>query len=233
MEYNTEIIGKRIATQREKHGLTQKNLGEKIGVVGKQVSNYESGKVIPPTEVLLKLCAVFDCELGYLLGEPCYAEGSVLETLIYNDTGISPAAIKVLRRITGKTSDSPHLGYEWEGYRSMLNQLILSPEFGPLINCLYDLHSAYKKSESFFSVIRHEVGNEQYKEGLALWREVEGLPNDDFPKLSNDQIELLQRLSDAENKSYNQEFVIKLMRYELHNSFESFVESLYPRGRNG
>ncbi len=232
MKYNVEAIGKRILELRVKHKLTQKDLGKKLNVVGKQISNYESGKATPPIDVMFKLCEVFDCELGYLLGEPSYSKGSVFETQLYQDTGISPKAYKVLQRITGQSKESPHFGYKWEEYRVMLNQLILSPEFSLLINSLYDLHSAYKRSESFFSDIRNDVGEYQYEEGIKLWKEIEGLPDDEIPVLSNDQIDIVRRLSEAEDKSYSHDFVVKLMRYELNRAFETFVESLYPRGLN-
>ena len=34
---------------------TQGQLGKKLGVTGKQVSNYENGKLLPPQDILLKM----------------------------------------------------------------------------------------------------------------------------------------------------------------------------------
>ena len=42
---NGETIGQRIARLRNERGLTQKQLGEKIGIVQVLVSDYEKGKL--------------------------------------------------------------------------------------------------------------------------------------------------------------------------------------------
>lgn len=46
-----------------------KKLGDKLGVSGKQISNYESGALMPPMDILIKLCEVYECELEFLLNE--------------------------------------------------------------------------------------------------------------------------------------------------------------------
>lgn len=101
------------------------------------------------------------------------------------------------------------------------------------MNCLFDLHSTYYQLEHLFSDIRNEFGNERYEEALSLKAEVEGIPDDDLPPLSDEQIEIIRRLIDAEDKSYEQTFMVKLMRYELQQAFEALVESNYPRRQNG
>lgn len=87
MKYNNEQISKMILSERTKLKISQAELGEKVGVVGKQISNYEKGKLVPPIDIVLRLCDVFKCELGYLLGEPDYADGTKIETAICNATG--------------------------------------------------------------------------------------------------------------------------------------------------
>jgi len=66
-------VGKRIAEQRKKMGLTQNELAEKLMVSNKAVSKWESNAGHPSFEFLSKLCDVLDCSADYLiLGEKSY-----------------------------------------------------------------------------------------------------------------------------------------------------------------
>ena len=47
--------GKFIADLRKEKGLTQEQLGEKIGVTNKTVSRWETGVYLPPAYVMLVL----------------------------------------------------------------------------------------------------------------------------------------------------------------------------------
>ena len=64
MRYDLEKIGKTIHQERDKLKWTQVKLGKKLGVSGKQISNYENGKLLPPQDILLKMAALFNCEYG-------------------------------------------------------------------------------------------------------------------------------------------------------------------------
>lgn len=59
-------IGNRIKEAREKLGLTQKELGKKIGVTGSSITNYETGVSHPKEEILYKLFDALDCDANYL-----------------------------------------------------------------------------------------------------------------------------------------------------------------------
>lgn len=58
----------RIAELREKHGLTQKELGRRLAVGQTTVSAWEKGKNEPGGESLRKLTQMFGVTAGYLLG---------------------------------------------------------------------------------------------------------------------------------------------------------------------
>lgn len=58
----------RLRQLREEHGITQKKLGEKIGVTRNAISTYESGKREPEIEKIIKLSEIFDCSVDYLIG---------------------------------------------------------------------------------------------------------------------------------------------------------------------
>lgn len=60
-------IGKFIADLRKEQGLTQEQLGEKIGVTNKTVSRWETGVYLPPADALLALGELFHVSINELL----------------------------------------------------------------------------------------------------------------------------------------------------------------------
>ena len=63
---NNEIIGKKIAAARKAKGLTQEQLGERLGVNFQSVSAWEQGKYIPDSEHLPVLARALDISLDAL-----------------------------------------------------------------------------------------------------------------------------------------------------------------------
>lgn len=68
---------------REKHGLTQEQLAERVFVTRQAVSRWESGETTPGVETLKLLSGVFDVSINTLLGSPrqlyCQCCGMPLE----------------------------------------------------------------------------------------------------------------------------------------------------------
>lgn len=62
-------IGERIRWLRQQRAWTQIELGDRIGVLQKQVSAYERGVHVPSTEILLKLGDAFNVTLDSLACE--------------------------------------------------------------------------------------------------------------------------------------------------------------------
>ena len=60
-------IGNFIATERKTRKITQKKLAEKLYVSEKTVSKWETGKGVPDTNSLTKLCEIFDVSINELL----------------------------------------------------------------------------------------------------------------------------------------------------------------------
>ena len=60
-------IGKFIAEMRKEQGLSQTQLGEKIGVTNKTVSRWETGMYLPPAEMLLSLSELFGVTVNEIL----------------------------------------------------------------------------------------------------------------------------------------------------------------------
>ncbi len=52
---------------RQGRGLSQGQLGNKLGVNVQLISKYERGVVCPPTNMVVKIASVFDVSLDYLL----------------------------------------------------------------------------------------------------------------------------------------------------------------------
>lgn len=92
-------IGKNIRDLRERSGLTQEALAEKLFVTRQTVSNYETGKTRPDLEMLLKISEILGVDANTLLyGLPvCPRDKRLLRQLIL--TGSVFLAILLLELI--------------------------------------------------------------------------------------------------------------------------------------
>ncbi|ARK32182.1 helix-turn-helix domain-containing protein [Halalkalibacter krulwichiae] len=105
----SEVLGKRIKYLRDRSGLAQKYVAEKIGVKNNTLSGYESGRREPDSETLRKLADFFEVTTDYLLGrtdKPTYNIESTLpkqkskeENLFFKDMdNITPEEAEELRK---------------------------------------------------------------------------------------------------------------------------------------
>lgn len=69
--HSKNILGKKIYKQRIKKGLSQEELGKRIGVSHAMISNYESGKKSPQIITLKKLAEVLEVDFNYLFTNNC------------------------------------------------------------------------------------------------------------------------------------------------------------------
>lgn len=60
-------IGSRIRKYREKQGLSQKELAEKLGVSNSRVSNWEQGTNRPDADFLADICSILNVSPSELL----------------------------------------------------------------------------------------------------------------------------------------------------------------------
>lgn len=72
---NLEQIGKFISELRKEQGLTQVQLGEKIGVTNKTVSRWETGTYLPPAEDLILLSELFSVSINEILSGRRLSDG--------------------------------------------------------------------------------------------------------------------------------------------------------------
>ena len=61
-------IGIRIKTMRKMRGLSQKNLGDKIGKAATTISSYENNVQTPPTDVLQSIAYALYVPIDYFFG---------------------------------------------------------------------------------------------------------------------------------------------------------------------
>lgn len=60
-------LGRRIASMRGFHTMTQEQLGGLVGVTKQTVSGWETDRRLPDANDLRELCRVFNCTADYLL----------------------------------------------------------------------------------------------------------------------------------------------------------------------
>jgi len=64
-----ETFGQRFARLRKQRGLTQEELGEKIGISGQAVSKWENDASMPDVGILVQLSEILGVSLDELLGK--------------------------------------------------------------------------------------------------------------------------------------------------------------------
>lgn len=92
-------IGERIKKEREAAGYTQSDFAVALGLQEdsrQSVGFWENGNRLPRIEILLKMCELFDCEIGYLLCEPGFNCKTRKATDVQKSTGLSEKAVQRL-----------------------------------------------------------------------------------------------------------------------------------------
>lgn len=196
------------------------------------VGNVSKGSKIglPSYDTMKRIADFFHVTVGYLTGETDYETFEMERACKY--LGITEGTGKSLKRITGSTHDCIEWGYQSDNYQRIIDALFTSEIFSEFV---YDLRLLDE-------VFHLDVDKEVQSYNPLLLSEVNALRNDkeiDYefdsaaPQLTAQQMETWKRLDDENYEFYknNQDktFQLKLTRYELHESFERLIDSLYPR----
>ena len=233
MKYSSEEIGKVIFKLRSEKKWSQKALGEKLHCSGKQVSLYESGKTTPPIDMMFTICEIFGCQLGYLLGEPDYSEGTQIETAIRNESGLTKESINQIRVLTGTGKTSPSFGYKSKEYRALLNKIISSKEFSFFMEELLDLDEVYTKYKSIMPYLTQQLGEDRFNAAWDLAYDIEGCaPEDVDPNITQAQLDDAFLFQKAEDEQLSLVSNIKFHRYEAREAFEALLSDIYPKTIN-
>lgn len=230
MKYSAEVTGKIIKNERDNRGWSQKTLGDKLGVSGKQISNYESGTLMPPMDILIKMCEVFECELGFILNEESYADGTKLMTAIKDKLGIDSASVNALTHITGREKSCVNFGYESENNRRILNMFLSSSAFGYFYECLSDLDRMVEQRKKVWEDLESKYSKELLDQAFSYYNSTTDYLNDpDAEKLDDIMYEIMCAIDSAIDEGYNSTYPIKVARYELNVAFEELINSIYPK----
>lgn len=103
-EDRARVIGKRIKENRKRLKLTQTELLAKVYLSEKSVASlrkWERGERLPDLTTLARMAELFDCDMGYLLGD--YEESDFSSHKVCEYTGLSEQAlenISSLKRIS-------------------------------------------------------------------------------------------------------------------------------------
>ncbi len=101
MEYNWNVIGERIRKERKKKGYTQADICDYLVKGRNTVSDWENGRCSTlSVDELVKLCRLFDCEIGYLLCE--YDTPYRVQSDIATEMQLSIKAVENITRMKDK-----------------------------------------------------------------------------------------------------------------------------------
>lgn len=223
MRYDSEKIGNIIRAERKKLGMTQDELGKKLFVSGKQISNYEKGTPLPSLETLLTMADVFQCELGYLLGEESYKDGSRLNTLICDYLGLSKEAVESLRAATYKG-----VREELEERQHHISRLFESPHLADFFDCFVDAAVINGRSDAFSTSFEQSLTN-RYGEKTAMKAILFHMSGGDLSEEDKDTEELREAIKEfdaAIDESRSDDYSLKVARYELREAFERLVRNI-------
>lgn len=99
-ENRKTLIGNRIKREREKLGLSQKELLNRIyksEKSHKMITAWENGNRLPDLDSLALMADVFQCDVGYLLGD--YNERTRVSADIVKETKLSESAVNLIKKI--------------------------------------------------------------------------------------------------------------------------------------
>lgn len=222
MSISKEVLGKKIKIKRKELNLSQEKLGEKVDVSAKQICSYENGHQYPSTNTLHKLCIALKCDLGYLLDESDYRNGTKLRTSIEETMGLTNSSIDTLISI----KEIMH-----GRYLSALNTLLSQKE--PLLavlSSLQELACLEQDKSDRYSKLVLKYGEELICEAKS--RESDRVTSQHNPSISdldNNLLEAMSALDVEEKKDYETDSIsILAAKYKVFESLILLINSLYP-----
>lgn len=207
-EYNYEMIGKRIKEERERRHISQDGFIEMLGKrnipIGRnRLSSIENGKCAEKMELekLVAICDIFQCDIGYLLGE--YKEQTQDKHFICQQTGLTETAIDLLL---------PH-SQDWQtGVLSLL--LEEYPDFLQVLANIYEYYNYYAKEKN---------DKKKYaRESFKVRAETKGIDNADWEKIIE-----AEKIRTVTNDGMEQNTrLVKAQRLSVYESFISVVDKI-------
>lgn len=161
-------IGSRIKQCRKEAHLTQADLLEKCYMSQSSIATlrrWERGEKIPDTDVLGKMCELFDCDMGYLLAD--YPTKRHETADVSEITGLSPEAVERLNSFMSYDTGRLRIG--------VLGLLLRNTDFSHFlldsIIAYYDKYAEYKKGlKESSGLSRTEKNQRRDAMDAAGWR---------------------------------------------------------------
>lgn len=152
-ESRKEIVGKRIAEERKRLGISQKDLLTQIFKSEKShktLTAWEKGERLPDLDSLALMADLFHCDIGYLLGD--YNEHTRISADIARETGLSEQAIKTILMLRRDNQmdwglDTLNILLETQDFMVLLYYMVRFSTAGD--GCIEDGHEHIKKSDIF------------------------------------------------------------------------------------
>lgn len=67
INFERKVFAETLRILRERKGLSQGALSKQVDMGRHSISSYETGRSLPPVDVLIDLCNILDCELNTLV----------------------------------------------------------------------------------------------------------------------------------------------------------------------
>ena len=128
-------IGERIRKERIGIGLSQEDFAVAVGLgtdSRTSVIKWENGHYLPSFKVLIKMCEIFDCEIGYLLCEEGYIGKTRKKTDFQKATGLSERAVEKLFTFRKRTRGSD----SFSNFNFYINDIIEHDNFVELLEAI-------------------------------------------------------------------------------------------------
>ena len=230
MEHSPEKLGKIIKTERTRLKWSQAKLGKALGVTGKQISIYENGKTakrtFPPLETLFDMCKLFNCELGYLIGEQEYPLKTFDLSIAAKETGFTEESLQQIRKVMGFPNASKSFVFEEEAdaLKRINNSFVSSPKFITLIEELKNLDEIYRNRHNFVMKYNQKKSNLNSKLDKMAPIKSEFIRNQTTPIMVEDfspeEKKIWESLTDEEVSIIHESDALDVKEYENRDIFE-------------
>ena len=95
---------------------------------------------------------------------------------------------------------------------------------------LRDLDRICYEYENVFQKVKDVLGDSKYDEAQILYNDSYDYEHDsNAPQLSQEQYKALGLIDNAIDRQHDLSYSIKIARYELHETYEELINSLYPK----
>ena len=157
-------VGQRIAQKRKELGLSQENLGDRLGVSRQAIYKWESDQTLPEIDKLVNLSKLFSVPVGWLLGveeESAAADsGELTEQQLTMVQEIADRYIAAIPVPEAPEPTAPPRRRRWPLVLAGLAGAAIVFGFGFLSDRLGDLQSQYANLNSSMMGLQTSVSNQ-------------------------------------------------------------------------